>query len=204
MVISHYGMGYIKAQLGDTVLAFNPIGKDFDSKATKFGADIALISLLNNPAFNGKDNVTFGTKVPFTIEGPGEYEIGGNIIRGFKSDGPDGSINTIYTVTIDGIRICHLGGLATPTIDPLVVEQIGATDILFLPIGGDKYLSAKDAAKLAANLEPKIVVPIVYDAASLKLFLKESGEEKENSVDKLSIKKKDLEDKEGEIIIIKS
>lgn len=202
MVITQYGMGYIKAQLGDYIVAFNPISKDFDAKAAKFGADLALVSL-NDSAFNGVDNVTYGTKIPFTIEGPGEYEIGGMFVRGFASKGPGEMINTIYTITIDGIKICNLGALASPDIDAEALEAIGTIDLLFLPVG-EGCLSVKDASKLAANLEPKMVVPTCYSADSLKQFLKEEAVEGGKPVEKLAIKRKDLDGKEGEIVVIQS
>jgi hypothetical protein len=43
-----------------------------------------------------------------------------------------------------------------------------------------------------------------YDDASLKAFLKEIGEEKAEVVDKLTLKRKDLEGKEGEVIVLKA
>jgi hypothetical protein len=43
-----------------------------------------------------------------------------------------------------------------------------------------------------------------YDDASLKAFLKELGEEKAEVVDKLTLKKKDLDTKEGEVIVLKA
>lgn len=203
MIATYFGQAFVKVQVGETIFAFNPISKAYDSKAAKFGADVALVSL-NDPAFNGKENASFGSKEPFYIEGPGEYEVGGTFIRGFETVGPIGKINTVYTAMVDGIRLCHLGGLANPNLSPETIEDLGVIDILFLPIGGGDYLTAKDAAKLAAALEAKIVVPILFSNDSLKIFLKEWGVEKENSVDKLSIKKKDLDGKEGELIIIKS
>jgi hypothetical protein len=207
MIINHYGLACVKIQFGETVIAFNPISKDFDNKAPKFGADIALSSL-NDPAFNGRENTAFGTKVPFFVDGPGEYEVGGTFILGFPSKGPENSINTIYTLTVDGIRICHLGGLASAEIDPDIIEKIGAIDILFLPIGGKNVLTPKEAVKLSANLEPKVVVPTMYSLEkndpTLQTFLKEAGESKIDFVDKLTVKKKDLEGKEAEIILIKS
>ena len=42
-----------------------------------------------------------------------------------------------------------------------------------------------------------------YDGASLKAFLKETGEEKAEVVEKLTLKQKDLEGKEGEVIVLK-
>jgi len=204
MIITRYGAAFVKVQQGDTIFAFNPISREYDPKAAKFGADAALISL-HDPMFNGGDNVSFGSKEPMIIDGPGEYETGGVFVRGFPSEGPDGKINTIYTTIIDGIRICHLGGLAKPTLLMETAEEIGIIDVLFVPISGGQFLTPKEALKLATTLEAKIIVPVMYDGGTeLKTFLKEAGNEKVEPVDKLSIKKKDVEGKEGEIVIINS
>ena len=42
-----------------------------------------------------------------------------------------------------------------------------------------------------------------YDAGTLKAFLKELGEEKAETVDKLTLKRKDLDSKEGEVVVLK-
>ena len=65
-------------------------------------------------------------------------------------------------------------------------------------------LDAKSAGKLASTLEPKLIIPMDYDDNSLKAFLKEMGEEKAEVVEKLTLKRKDLETKEGEVIILKA
>ena len=43
-----------------------------------------------------------------------------------------------------------------------------------------------------------------YDAASLKAFLKEAGAEGTKAEEKLTIKKKDLEGKEAEVVVLSS
>jgi len=65
-------------------------------------------------------------------------------------------------------------------------------------------LSPADANKLAVNLEPKIIIPTHYDAATLKTFLKEAGSESVAPLEKLTIKKKDLEGKEGDIVVLEA
>lgn len=202
MIITHHSAAFVKVQQGDLIFAFNPINRSFDSKAQKFGANVALVSL-RDPRFDGVDNVTFGAKEPFVIDGPGEYEIGGTFVRGFESVGPDSKINTIFTTTIDGIKLCHLGGLAQAELSEKVLEEIGGIDILFVPIGKE-FLSAKAANKLATAMEAKMIIPVLDDnGEELKAFLKESGGDG-SETDKLTIKKKDLDNKEGEVVVIKS
>ena len=197
-------MGYTKLQLGDTIIAFNPISKEYDPKSPKFGADVALVSL-NDSAFNGAEQVAFGSKEPFLIDGPGEYEIGGIMVKGLPTKGPGEMINTVYTMIFDGIRVCHLGALASVDLSPKVIEEIGAVDLLFAPVGGGPVLDSKAAAKICTSLEPAMIVPTCYSSsAELKKFLQEWGEDNEKSVDKLALKKKDLDGKEGEVVVIKS
>ena len=43
-----------------------------------------------------------------------------------------------------------------------------------------------------------------YDAATLKLFLKEEGEENLKPIDKLTIKRKEVNAMEGDVVVIKS
>ncbi len=204
MVITFYGESYTKIQLGDVVVAFNPIDRSVDAKAPKFGADLGLVSA-GDPRFNSVDNLSFGAKMPFIIDGPGEYERGGIFIRGFASTGPGDLINTVYTLVFDNIRLCHLGALAKPELSAEVVEDIGAVDVLFVPIGGGDVLDTKAASKVISLLEPKMVIPTMFgDSASLKKFQQELGGEANAAVDKLAIKKKDLEGKEAEVVVIKS
>ncbi len=204
MIITYHREGFVKVQQGELVVAFNPISREIDPKATRFGADLCLSSL-NSPSFNGCETVIFGNKEPFVINGPGEYEIDGIFIYGLPSEGADGQINTIFITEIEGIKLCHLGALANANLDPKTIEDIGAVDILFVPTAGGPVLSPKDATKLATSLEPKIIIPVMFeDETMLKTFAKEIGGDVANRVDKLTIKKKEVESKEGEVIIIQA
>jgi hypothetical protein len=208
MIITYHGLEFVKLQMGDTVLAFNPPSKDSKHKKTSFGADIALMSL-NHPDFNGVGSLSRGEKNPFIISGPGEYEIGGIFIKGMPSvshlDGKE-LINTIYYLSVDSMNICFLGALSDPTLNSETVSALDEIDILFVPIGGDGVLTPAEAYKVAVSLEPKIIIPIHFEDGdkSIKTFLKEGGSEKSEVLDKLTIKRKDLEGKEGEVVVLSS
>jgi L-ascorbate metabolism protein UlaG (beta-lactamase superfamily) len=205
MVITYHGNQCVKLQFGDTTIAVNPISKDSKLKSTRFGADICLVSL-NSPDFNGSDQVSFGDRQPFVISGPGEYETKGIFIKGFPSHssyGGEEKINTVYTLNLDSINICILGALDVAEIPSEAKESIEEVDILFVPIGGNGVLTPQDAYKLAVQLEPKAIIPVGFDGdkEALKAFLKEGGEDVK-AVDKLTLKRKDLEGKEGEIMVL--
>lgn len=189
------------------VLAFNPVSKSSKSGVSaKFGADIALSST-NHPDYNGLDQLSHGDRVPFAITGPGDYEVKEIFIKGLISNavlGDKNYINTIYSFAVDGINILFLGALSDVQLSKDTLESISSPDILFIPVGGKGLLDAKSAAKLASTLESKMIVPMDYDDTSLKLFLKEMSEDKVEAVDKLTLKRKDLDGKEGEVVVFKT
>ncbi len=117
-------------------------------------------------------------KSGFVITGPGEYEVKDIFIKGF----PGG----VYVITFEGIKVCFLGSATT--------EELDDIDMLFV---------APENYKTAVALEPSIIIPMAYDKAMLSQFLKESGGKDATPIEKLVIKKKDLEGKEGEIVVLK-
>lgn len=208
MIITYQGVEFFKVQFGDTILAFNPISKDSKFKSTRFFADVALISS-NHPDFNGAENLSYNGKDPLVISGPGEYETKGVFIKGFTSKtkyGDDEKINTIYTIVLEGMTICFLGALSDEKLSPEFLEALPDIDILFVPIGDKEVLNAAQASKMAVTLGSKIIIPMHYGDVgapnALKSFLKEEGAEGVKPIDKLTIKKKDLEGKEGEVIVL--
>lgn len=208
MIITYQGVESLKIQFGDTVVSYNPVSKDSTFPATRFGADIALISL-DDPDMNGAESASRGDRSAFVVQGPGEYEIGGVFIRGFLSksqyNGAD-RLNTIYLLNLEGMNLCFLGALDSPeSIDKSAIEALDDIDVLFTPIGGNGVLTAAAAEALSVKLEPRLIVPMHYgeklNPAALKAFLKETGDEGK-PIDKLTLKKKDLEGKEGEVVVL--
>ncbi|MDP3962589.1 MAG: MBL fold metallo-hydrolase [bacterium] len=201
MIITYLGGEFFKVQFGDITLAFNPISKDSSLKSSRFGADIVFVSA-NHEDFNGIDQVTHGEKKPFLVAGPGEYEVRGVFIKGLPSEGSN-LINTIYTVSLENMNICFLGALNTPELKTETVEALDEIDILFVPIGGEGVLDPAKAYKLAVSLEPKIIIPMHYNDSALKVFLKEAGENPKPE-SKLTLKRKDLEGKEGDVMVLEA
>lgn len=207
MIITYLGGEFVKIQFGDITLALNPVSKDSKLKTSKFGADVVLTSL-NHPDMNGVDTVSFGDKKPFSITGPGEYEVRGVFIKGMPSESNyDGEkrINTIYTINLEGMNICYLGANNTAELPSETDEAIDEVDILFVPIGGEGVLDSTKAYKLAVSIGPKIIIPIHYgDIGSkdaLRSFLKEAGENPA-PIPKLTLKKKDLEGKDADVVVL--
>lgn len=205
MVITYSGGQCFKVSVGNTTIAFNPPAKDSKNFSVgKFGADAVFISM-KHPDFNGYENAAFGSKQPFVVDGPGEYEIGEIKAHGFGVVTTyDGKLhyNSIYQVQMEGINMVFLGALSDPEIDPKILSELGDIDILFLPIGGGEVLEVPQASKLAVKLEAKLVIPMHYDKGALGAFLKEEGAEGTKAQDKLTIKKKDVQAMEGELVVL--
>ncbi len=210
MIITYDGVESVKVSHGDFTVALNPISKESKFKLANFGSDLVLITA-NHPDLNGAETATRQGKEPFVIKGPGEYEVRGVFVRGFPSktvyDGVE-RVNTVYSFELDGIRVAYFGAISDKDLDSKAKEDLGDVDILFVPIGGDDVLNPEEAYKLAMKREPKIIIPIhfgaVGDKDSLKTFLKEADAADVQPVDKLTIKRKDLLDKQGEVVVLSS
>lgn len=177
MVITFQGGNSFKISQGDISLVLNPKGKT--------AADLTLFSV-------GRAETS--EKSGFVVHGPGEYEVKDVSVKGFPSQAPGEKINTIYIVNFENINLCFLGELAGEALSPETKESMEDIDILFAPV---------TANKLAVSLEPSIIIPTNFTSESLKKFLKDAGEKEVTPQDKLVVKKKDLEGKEGEIIVLK-
>ncbi|MHB1330401.1 MAG: MBL fold metallo-hydrolase [Minisyncoccota bacterium] len=177
MIVSYQGLQSFKISQGDLSISINP--------KSKISADITLFSTgLGETA----------DKSGFVITGPGEYEVKGISVKGFQTKGESKKLNTVYIVNFDGMNLCFLGDLGEAELGTDTLEQLGEADILFAPV---------TAQKIAVSLEPSIIIPTNYTGDSLKKFLKDAGEDKVSPLDKLVVKKKDLEGKEGEIVVLK-
>lgn len=212
MVITHYGAEFFKVSFGDTVLAFNPISKGSKLKQTRFGADIALISV-EHPDMSGAEQVAHGERDPFVIRGPGEYEIHDTLIKGYSTKTMYGGverINTVYLVMLEKMMMLHLGAIGTRELPNELKEALDKIDILFVPVGGDGVLEPNDAHELAVSIEPKLVIPMHYGTVgkkdALKIFLKEEGTTGNNNkpVDKLTVKAKELDGKQNEVVVFEA
>ncbi|MEK7509396.1 MAG: MBL fold metallo-hydrolase [Patescibacteria group bacterium] len=206
MILTYHEGFCIRAQAGDTTVVFGPVSKASKNfKPTNFGADVAFVSL-NHPDMNGIEEAGRGDKQPFVISGPGEYEIKDIAAFGFPSTSQYGGsecINTLYSVTFDGLSVFYAGAIGTTAL-PKDLEDIDPPDILIVPVGDEGALTPAEAQKLAVNLEAKIVIPVGFNEKTLKQFLKEAGAEGVKPEEKLTLKKKDVAGKENEVVVLKA
>ncbi|MFA6183915.1 MAG: MBL fold metallo-hydrolase [Parcubacteria group bacterium] len=217
MNIQYYGHSCFKittkseGRNTDGVVAFmDPFDKKIGLKPPQGRADIVFIS---HTQHDDHSNAEALKDSPVVIDTPGEYSIKGINVTGIDSfhddkEGAERGRNTIFVLDTEDIRICHLGDLGTE-LSVKQVEQIGEVDILMIPVGGKYTIDAKQSVKIAKKLSPAIIIPIHYkmtgtkiDIADEKEFCNEIGNCPKEKVNKITIKKKDLEEKTMEVLLM--
>lgn len=160
----------------------------YDERVGKFpkGIEADMVTVSHDHEDHNQIEKVHGSR--FIVRGPGEYEIGGVSVVGVPTwhddkNGGDRGRNTVYVVEMDGLRIAHLGDVG----HKLSLEQLGemgAIDILLIPVGGTYTIDAKTAAEVVKQVDPWVVIPMHYQTADTHLsnqlagveeFLKEMG-----------------------------
>lgn len=166
----------------------------------KSKADIVLKTHEFNSPNSKKDG-------QFIVSSFGEYESKEVFIQAVPSLSLEKKNNIIFLIEAEGIRVCHLGLFGENDLSEEQLEAIGRVDILLVPIDGDKTINFKEAERIIAKIEPKIVIPMAFKKKeSLNVFLKAMGEKEITSQEKLSISKKNIssENEKIEIIVLES
>jgi len=154
----------------------------------------------------------------FLIDNPGEYEVKEVFIDGiptfdFKKNKEETERlfngNTIYTIEVEDIKICHLGNFNQKELKEDQLERIGEIDILMIPIGGNGTIAAEDAVNIINQIEPGITIPMQYAVPGLKIkldpldnFLKLLKAENVKPIEKLIVKKSEIDSEQPKIITL--
>ena len=193
----------------DVVIFFDPFGKELGLRPPQGQADVVFIS----HAHHDHNNIDALKGDPVIIDTPGEYAVKGINVIGIDSfhDDKEGTVrghSTIFILEAEDLKICHLGDLGCD-LSGKQLEEIDGVDILFIPVGGKYTIDGKKAAELVRKIEPIIVIPMHYkvtgsniDIADEKVFCTTIGNCPKEKTVKLNIKKKDLEGKGMEIILM--
>lgn len=226
MNIQYYGHSCFKfttkpgGRNTDNVVAFiDPFDKYIGLKPPQGRADVVFISHTQHDDHNNEKAIKGD---PVVIDTPGEYSAKGINVTGIDSfhddkEGEERGRNTIFVLETEDIKICHLGDLGTE-LTPEQIDKIGEIDILLIPVGGNFTIDGKIAAKITQKLEPSLVVPMHFKVSGLKSFktgkILDISDEKEfcsemggcpkEKVNKITLKKKDLADKNMEVLLMKA
>jgi len=149
---------------------------------------------------------------PQVVKGSGSKTIKGISIKGIStyhgsSRGKGRGENPIFVLTVDEMKLCHLGDLGH-RLGEKEVSEIGPVDILLLPVGGFFTIDAKEATEIAEQLKPKVVIPMHFKTSKcgfpispVEDFLKGKTRVKRPGTNEISMDKKTLPS-EMEIVVL--
>jgi L-ascorbate metabolism protein UlaG (beta-lactamase superfamily) len=103
---------------------------------------------------------------PQVVKGSGPKTLKGISIKGVStyhdpSKGSERGANTIFTIKINNIQLCHLGDLGHLLSDKELAE-IGPVDILLIPVGGFFTIDPREATRVAEQIKPRILIPMHF------------------------------------------
>jgi len=112
------------------------------------------------------NNVSAVQGKPEVLRGGGEKTVKGIRFKGVgtyhdASRGSERGPNTVFCFSIDAISLCHLGDLGHE-LSPGEVAEIGAVDVLFVPVGGFFTIDASGAGRVCDQLKPRVVIPMHF------------------------------------------
>lgn len=188
MVLTYFGGGAFRLQSGETSILVNP-------ENNRLKADVTLKTLVavENPLGDGADETA-------TIAFPGEYEIKGIEIFGFPvaAESTEKFLKTVYAVYWEEMKFVFLGHLTKP-IDAALMEELLEADVLVIPVGGGHFLEPDVAAKMAKQLEARVIVPSFYKTPDE--FMKALGKKAEKT-EKFVFKQKDIAGDKGRPVVL--
>ena len=171
-------------------------------------ADLVLVSH-NHDDHNDSDGVPGN---PDVLGTPGKRTVHGIEFNGIatfhdNSSGKERGHNIIFTFTVDGITVCHLGDLGH-VLSQNEVAAIGVIDLLMIPVGGFYTIDSKQVSQVAGQLNPSIIIPIHFKTGKCEFpitpideFTKGKAKVKVMSSSEISLDKVKLP-KETEIIVL--
>lgn len=195
MVLNYFGNGCFRLQSGDTSILLDP-------ENNRLKADVTLRTLTPAADPLGADAASAASENVATISFPGEYEIKGIEILGLPipSESTEKFVKTAYAVQWEDMKFVFLGYLSRP-MDAALMEELSEPDVLVLPAGGGHFLEPDVAAKIAKQLEARVVVPSFCKAPDA--FLKALGKKAEKS-EKFVFRQKDIAGDKGRPVILRA
>ncbi len=206
MVIDWLGHSCFKVTLKNgTRILLDPYDDRVGYAPQEVEADIVTIS----HSHHDHSDLSHVTGDYTVVKEPGVYTFGELTIEGIKTwhdtnQGADRGENICYMLSVNGMRLCHLGDIGYLPEDDLA-EKIKGSEILMVPVGGKYTVDACEALKICEMVAPNVIIPMHFktpvtnlDIAPLSDFLEAAGREYDVShlgkcylkIDKASLKKR--------------
>jgi L-ascorbate metabolism protein UlaG (beta-lactamase superfamily) len=101
----------------------------------------------------------------------GSVEVAG-IAASEGSDRPDDpKANALYTLTLDGVRLCHMGDVGTPLSEAQLEPLRGQVDVLLALAGGGQTIALPDLDDAIEAIAPRVIVPMHFHTPRIRYRL---------------------------------
>jgi L-ascorbate metabolism protein UlaG (beta-lactamase superfamily) len=137
-------------------------------------ADIVIMSSATDPFHSCAERVPGNPTVVNALEIPG----GGREVKGVRFDAvatmeslvhkTDPDENAIYTFTLEGIKIGHMGDVGNP-LGAAELDVLRGVDVLLALTGGPPVIELPDLQAAMAAIQPKITIPMHYRTPKVKI-----------------------------------
>lgn len=149
---------------------------------------------------------------PTVVDRSGRHNVRGIPIKGIgtfhdEAGGTKRGPNIVFVLEIDGLKLCHLGDLGH-RLSPAQVKEIGAVDVLLVPVGGTYTIDAPEAVAVVEQLRPRLVIPMHFKTPALSFpiepvdrFVREIGGAERPQTTTLDLTAADLEEKRRVVVL---
>ncbi len=137
------------------------------------------------------------------INTPGEYEVGGIMIRrGIEDD--------FFIIDEKTTRVVYMGGTDN-SFDPKKMKDLGDVDVLIIPVGdGVNFMDFDKIEEVISHTDPAILIPCAYkeggsgngDLKSKKEFIKHFGFANVREESYITVTKKKVEQDQQSVEVI--
>jgi Beta-lactamase superfamily domain len=154
----------VTSSIGLTIITdpFNPRGINNPGKVATVPADVVLITHESDTS-NYTDLVSGSPIIFRSSMASGVNRASGVLIRGVQTSSESlvasPALNIAYTWAMDGIRFCDLGAIED-AVSPSEALNFGNVDVLFMPVGSQKFTEEKRRITIE-RLRPRIIVPMM-------------------------------------------
>lgn len=164
MIIRYEGHSFFTLYLENgAVVATDPYGDFYQYPKRGIRADICTVSHHHGD----HDGLSCLAGDPVVVDEPGARKLdhGVRVIGvATKHDDKNGALrgnNTFFVIEAEGLRVGHAGDLGH-ILTPEQIREIGALDVLLLPVGGYYTIDAATALEVARALKPTVTIPMHY------------------------------------------
>jgi L-ascorbate metabolism protein UlaG (beta-lactamase superfamily) len=198
--IEYYGANCFRIKTKEANIVIDDNIAALGGKAVAKGDEVLVYTS------NALSNEKAVTASRLVLSSAGEYEVGDISVTGIQARGhmdeAGSETATIYQFIYKGTTVTVLGHVH-PDLSDNVVEIVGGTNVLIVPVGGNGYtLDSVGATGAIKKTEPDVVIPSQYDmsglnfevpAAPIEDFLKVSGLQQAAPADSYKVDKPNAE-----------